>query len=227
MGGATLPPGGTSAIDRYMAEFDAALRGPRAAKRDLLAEVHDALTDAADAYASEGYDPDAAQGLAVAEFGEVERLRAAYQAELGLAQARRTAALILVIMLVQPFAWANASLFVGEVESSAGSAGPWYSFVSATIEWLGWGSIAGAGAVWLAAGIGVRRIGVRRELARATGIFAAGMAAGFVLLGIALTLLSPDLRQLIDAGALFLLGAFLLAPMTAVAVSARSCLAAA
>jgi hypothetical protein len=224
MGGATLPAGGTTAIDRYMAQFDAALRGPRAAKRDLLAEVRDALTDAADAYAS---DPDAAQGRAVAEFGAVEQLRTAYQAELGVAQARRTAALVVVILLAQPFLWAHASLFVGEVESSAGSAGPWYSFVSATIEWLGWGSIVAAGVIWLAAGIGVRHIGVPRELARLTGVFAGGMAAGFVLLGIVLTLLSPDLRQLIDAGALFLLGAFLLAPMTAVAVSARSCLAAA
>jgi hypothetical protein len=49
----------------------------------------------------------------------------------------------------------------------------------------------------------------------------------FVLLGAVLTVLSPNVRELMDAGAPILLMAYVLAPITAMAISAKSCLASA
>jgi hypothetical protein len=217
----------TTPIDWYVDRLSELLRGPRGAKRDLMAEARDALMDAAEVHAAKGSDREAAERQAVAEFGDVERIAAAYQAELGLAQARRTALLVVVILLAQPILWGNASRFLDDVGRSIDQAHVFYTLLQTVIEWLGAGTVLAALVARAAAGAGVRRIGVQREVARATGIFALGAAVVFVLLGIALTLLSPNARELIDAGAIVLLIAFLLAPMTAVAISAKSCLAAA
>jgi hypothetical protein len=81
-------------VDRYVAELGAALRGPRRAKADLLAEARDSLWDAAAAYQKMGLDESAAQRRAVADFGGLAEIAPAYQAELAVAQGRRTALLI-------------------------------------------------------------------------------------------------------------------------------------
>ena len=214
-------------IERYLTRLGSALRGPRATKRDLLAEARDALVDATEAYTSQGHDREVGERRAVAEFGDLETIASAYQAELGLTQARRTSLLVIIVLLAQPILWGHASLFLGEVEWSLDQAHPAYTFLATVIDWLGWGTVLAALVARAAAGVGVRRIGIRREVARATGIIALGAAVVFAPLALALTLLSPNPQELIDAGALVLLTAFVLAPMTAVAVSARSCLAAA
>lgn len=77
-------------IERYLARLGSALRGPRATKRDLLVEARDALVDATQAYTSQGPDREVGERRAVAEFGDLETIASAYQAELGLTQARRT-----------------------------------------------------------------------------------------------------------------------------------------
>jgi hypothetical protein len=81
-------------IDRYLAGLAAELRGPRRLKADLLAEARDSLCDAADAYQQKGLGAAAAARRAVAEFGGVAEIAPAYQAELAVAQGRRTARLI-------------------------------------------------------------------------------------------------------------------------------------
>jgi hypothetical protein len=83
-------------IDRYLAGLAAALHGPRRVKADLLAEARDSLRDAADAYQQKGMTAAAAQRHAVAEFGDLAEIAPAYQAELAVAQGRRTALLIAV-----------------------------------------------------------------------------------------------------------------------------------
>jgi hypothetical protein len=214
-------------IERYLARLGTSLRGPRATKRDLLAEARDALVDATEAYLSQGHDREVAERRAVAEFGDVEMIASAYQAELGLAQARRTSLLVIIVLLAQPILWGNAPRFLGEVAWSLDQAHPAYTFLATVLDWLGSGTALAAFVARAAAGVGVRRIGVRREVARTTGIIALGAAVVFTPLAFALTLLSPNPQELIDAGGLVLLTAFVLAPMTAVALSARSCLAAA
>ncbi|MFK8843800.1 permease prefix domain 1-containing protein [Streptomyces sp. Ac-502] len=92
-------------IDHYVAELDKALTGPRAVKADLLTEVRDGLTDAADAYEAKGQDRTSAERHVVGGFGPVSVIAPEYQAELGLSQGRRTALLICGVMLAQPVAW--------------------------------------------------------------------------------------------------------------------------
>src|SRR5207244_7286136 len=85
---------GVREVDRYVAGLGAALRGPRRVKADLLVEARDSLVDAAEAYRAEGATQAEADRQAVAEFGTLAEIVPAYQAELAVAQGRRTALLI-------------------------------------------------------------------------------------------------------------------------------------
>ena len=62
--------GSTSALERYLTELSARLRGPRGARTRVLAEIHDGLTEAIDAHLADGMPPDAAAATAIAEFGD-------------------------------------------------------------------------------------------------------------------------------------------------------------
>ncbi|WP_181774259.1 permease prefix domain 1-containing protein [Amycolatopsis pittospori] len=73
-----------SAIETYIAELDRRLSGSAGAKADLLTEARDGLHDAADAYREGGVDEAEAERRAVADFGPVDVIAPAYQAELGL-----------------------------------------------------------------------------------------------------------------------------------------------
>jgi hypothetical protein len=61
-------------IDTYVAELADALRGPRGAKADLIAETCDSLVDATAAYEHRGLDREAAEHQAVKEFGGVAEI---------------------------------------------------------------------------------------------------------------------------------------------------------
>ncbi len=89
------------AVDRFVADLAGELRGPRALRRDVLAEVRDGLHDAAEAHADH---PDGA-GRAVAEFGSVAELAPLYQAELTAAQVRRTALVVTVLFPALVLGW--------------------------------------------------------------------------------------------------------------------------
>ena len=78
-------------VDAYLADLDAALRGPRRVREDLLAEARDGLADAVDAYEAAGCDPAEARRRALEEFGDVAAVAPEYQRELTAAQGRRTA----------------------------------------------------------------------------------------------------------------------------------------
>jgi hypothetical protein len=96
-------------VDRYVAGLGAALRGPRRVKADLLAEARDSLVDAAEAYRAGGASEREAARRAVAEFGGLSEIVPAYQAELAVAQGRRTALLIALALpllrLLTPLIW--------------------------------------------------------------------------------------------------------------------------
>ena len=77
-------------IDAYVADLADALRGPRRAKADLIAEARDSLVDATEAYARRGFDRAAAERRAVQEFGMIAEIAVGYQTELGLAQGPRS-----------------------------------------------------------------------------------------------------------------------------------------
>jgi hypothetical protein len=69
-------------IDDYVTALDRTLRGPRRARRDLVTEARDSLTDCAEAYLAEGMDQAGAERMAVADFGTVAEIAPGYQEEL-------------------------------------------------------------------------------------------------------------------------------------------------
>ena len=212
-------------IDRYVAELDRALRGPRAAKADLLAEARDALVDAADAYEDSGLDRATAERRAVADFGEVRDVAPDYQTELALAQGRRTALLICAVLLFQPVAWQALLTLAGRAQDPAH---PGYHLVDTLVRWSGGTAIVISLAVAFALGTGVRFLGPRRRITRLAGYFAFAVCASFAVLGLLLTALSaPGASALLGItglpGTLVLLGV----PLAGIGLSGRRCLAAA
>lgn len=185
-------------IDAYVTSLGAALRGPRAAKRELLTEVRDSLHDAAAHHESTGLPGDDAARLAVDEFGSVRELAPDYQRELALFQGRRTALFVAAAIAVQQVtsevAWRSA-------------AGGWnwqpgrgYAFLAQTVDYAGYTVVVLGLLAALACGIGSRYVNVGSRFVRATGIAAIATCAFFVLGGMALSLLSPAWHTIATAG---------------------------
>jgi hypothetical protein len=212
-------------IDGYIAELDGALRGPRQVKTDLITEARDSLVDATEAYESRGLSPEAAQRRAVCEFGAVREIAPGYQAELGLAQARRTGLLVFVVLVTQTvvseYAWRSAA------EGRTFRPDPGYVFLAELVDRLSIVACVAALAFVAASGIGVRYLGAQRRLARITGIFALSVCGFFTVAGLVLTVLSPVAAALLtNALNLALMPLFWGAPAW-IALSARRCLRAA
>lgn len=212
-------------IDEYLDELRAALRGPRSAKDDLLAEARDSLVDATYAYQEKGLDPAAAQRRAVAEFGTVREVAPDYQAELGLSQGRRTALLVLLIHAAQYF----GSEFIWRSQAYAWTWRPGlgYLLLARVVDWAAIATIVGALLAVLACGVGVRYLGVRRELTRAIGLLAIAGCAFFAVAGLCLTLLNPDARAYALASPILLWTVASGVLPLWIVLSARRCLAAA
>jgi hypothetical protein len=109
-GPAGLPGHAEQAIGSYLAEIAARLTGPARARRDILAELGAGLADAADAYRCGGLSPAEAARAAIAEFGCPDQVAAGFGAELGAAQARRTALALLATGPLIGVLWASAGL---------------------------------------------------------------------------------------------------------------------
>ena len=211
--------GRTHVIDDYVGELDRALRGPRRAKADLLAEARDSLVDAAEAHGRDGLPPEDAEAEAVTEFGAVPDIAPAYQTELGVAQARRTALLVFGVLaalqLASRLAWHSGS--------PSGTPHPaWYVFLALLVDWC-------CPAILVAAAgcaVGVHRLGPGRGLARPVGVFAAAVAGAFAAAGLLLTFGNPAAGSHLTLATL-LWALVVLAAMGWVGASARRCLAAA
>jgi hypothetical protein len=216
-------------IDRYVAELDHALRGPRAVKADMLAEARDSLLDATEAYEESGLDRESAERCAVDDFGPVQVIAPEYQVELGLAQGRRTALLICAVLTLQPVAWWALLRFAGQDAgqdaNDSGRAG--YALIDTMVRWTGAGAIAMGLAVVIATGAGARRLRSTPRLVRVTGYFAYAVSVVFAVLGLLLTLSNPATDSLLGVtglpGTALLLGM----PLAGIAVAGRRCLSAA
>ena len=96
-------------IERYADGLAAALRGPRRLRADLVAEARHSLLDAAEAHLDAGLLPADAVRRAVDEFGEYAEIVPGYQAELAVAQGKRTAlwmcTALPVMHLLAPLMW--------------------------------------------------------------------------------------------------------------------------
>ncbi|MGI5244994.1 permease prefix domain 1-containing protein [Dactylosporangium sp. CA-139066] len=176
-------------IDAYVTALSRALRGPRAAKADLVAEARDGLADAAAHYEEDGLDRAAAERAAVEEFGAVADLAPEYQRELALAQGRRTAILIGAGVAAQSIAselaWRSAAT------GWTWEPGRAYAVLANLVDYTAYAVVAGALLAVLACGIGTRYVNVGRSFVRGTGIAAFAVVAFFAAGGILLTLFSP------------------------------------
>jgi hypothetical protein len=212
-----------SVIDGYIAQLDTALRGPRRAKRDLLTEARDHLIDATEAYQDNGLGREAAERHAVREFGEPAEIVPGFQTELGLAQGRRTALLVLCVFAAQPFIWGYAHRWVSGTSVEDPRTG--YAIADSLVEWLGGLTILASILVVAAYGIGVRYLGARRAIVRATGVFGFVVSAVFGGFGVLLTfVLSPEPGSTLTVVNLLWTVVFMMAPLTWIATSARRCL---
>ncbi|GGM89376.1 permease prefix domain 1-containing protein [Dactylosporangium sucinum] len=176
-------------IDAYVAALRRTLRGPRAAKADLVTEARDSLVDAAARYEEDGLDRAAAERQAVDEFGAVHELAPDYQRELALAQARRTALIVAGAVaaqnIISELAWRGAST------GWSWEPDRFYAVLANTVDYASYAVFAGALLAALACGIGTRFVTVGRQFARVTGIAALATVAFFAVGGTLLSALSP------------------------------------
>lgn len=214
---------GMAAVDAYVEDLSAQLVGPRRAKADLMAEVRAHLTDAYDAYRRSGLDENAAATRAVEEFGETRTVAPEFQTELGLAQSRRTALTMFVVLLVQPLVWRD--WLPGFEENPAGFGG-FIAVADRLVEVLGAASIVGASLCVFACGVGTRFVAGRRTIVRATAVYALATCVLLSSLGLLLSSQSSGDGVAVLVSVLWAV-TLLMLPLTAVARSATRSLRAA
>ena len=109
----------TTALEGYLGELSARLRGPRPARTRVLAEIRDGLTDTVDAHLANGTPPDVAATRAIAQFGDPATVARCFAAELATASARRTIAAFIAtgplvgiwwLLLLHPAPWRGGVL---------------------------------------------------------------------------------------------------------------------
>lgn len=152
-----------SAVDRYLADLDASLRGSRRRKGDLLHEAADHLVDATEAHESAGLSRQDAERRAVREFGDTATVAPGYQAILSVEHNRRLGIWLFVVVLAQPFAWGGwNSADVGPAD------GPVAARLDDLVETAGLVALAFAAFVVVGCGLALRVLGVREWLLRLT-----------------------------------------------------------
>lgn len=209
-----------SAIDVYVAELHAALRGPRRVRADLVAEARDGLVDAAEAHQASGLARPDAERRAVDEFGPVSELAPGYQRLLAFAQGRRTALLVFLVCAVQSlgstFAWRTADMG-WQASPSAG-----YLVLADAVDWVGIAVKVLALVLLAVCGVGTRYLGTRRWMPRTVGFAALGIASFFLAASVLLTAADP-VGSIVDGYHLpwILVGGLL--PFALVTWSARRC----
>jgi hypothetical protein len=202
------------AVTAYLEDLGRHLRGPRRARADLLAEARGGLIDTTEGYERRGLPTAEAQRRAVAEFGPVADVAPGYQAELAVAQSRRTAMLILAIFIAQCFLWDDTGGVARGVE---------HGWMIDTVKWAGGVVMLGALLAIVGTARGVRYLGVRRELARATAVFGFVVAIAFAGMAVALTAVHSVDAELMGLSGLPRAFVFLMIPLALIAASAARC----
>lgn len=206
--------------EEYLRRLDAALLGPRAARRSLVQEAADHLEDATAAYVAAGRSTDDAAALALADFGTVEEVVPGFQETLAVAASRRTAVWLVLAVLIQPLAWDGGLELAGSGPSPEG----WiYRALDVTVELGGGVALVGTFLALLATGVGSRLLPDRRRVARRTAVFAGALAVVVTAEGVLMTALyAPG-----TASTWALVAGLLVVPFGIAATSARRTFAAA
>jgi hypothetical protein len=213
-------------IDAYIAELQGSLRGPRRVRTDLVIEARDSLVDAAEAYESRGIDRRDAERRAVRDFGDVQTIASDYQAELGIAQTRRTALLILLIIGAQgaitEIAWRLVAGLGWTWHPS-----PAYALLARLVDWVGLLTVVAAAVTVILCRSRLSWRLNQRQVSRVAGVAGLAICGFFALSSITLTAFSP-IGSVFAATApgLAAILAWCAAPAM-IAMSARRCLQAA
>ncbi|PRY02006.1 permease prefix domain 1-containing protein [Allonocardiopsis opalescens] len=174
------PPGrrgGGDPVDAYVRGLGRALVGARREKADMLAEVADGLTDAAEAYEAEGLERAEARRRAVADFGTVAEVAPHFQAELHRSQGRRLAVLVAVVSPAGQAA--SSSLWTASTprEWRLWQAQPdWLVAVSTAVDAVPLLVVPGAVALWLLLRRSARRAADPARLVAGTSALVLAMA---------------------------------------------------
>lgn len=212
----------TQSIDAYVGVLAGALRGPRRLRDDLVTEARDSLVDATEAYEARGLCRTEAEREAVADFGPVREIAAAYRPELALAQARRAAVLLSALIIIQPVVWAEGRWPWIE-DPAVPPSNPVFGVLDRAVSVIGTLTMIGAVLAVVACGVGTRWAGTRQLAAGATAVFslAAGLLLPLLAIGMGLTANSSVVTVL---SSLAWGGMFVVLPSVFVAVSARRAL---
>jgi hypothetical protein len=207
-------------VETYLTSLSRALRGPRRRKADLMAEARDSLVDATEAYEAGGLNPHEAAEQAVADFGDLGEVVPGYRSELGIAQGRRTAVLLLLVVLAQPIIW-QEGLWSWNQHPDSGN--PAVVLLNQLVMVTGGLSMAGGVLALLATGIGLRYPAVRERATKGTARFALLSCASISILALLLSIASAMANDT-GAGGLLVVGGFVVAPLLLVSSSAHRCL---
>ncbi|MGC4936860.1 permease prefix domain 1-containing protein [Kribbella sp. DT2] len=210
----------SSPVDVYMADLSRALGGPRRCRADLMAEARDSLEDATEAYEAGGLQRLEAERSAVDDFGDLADVVPGYRAELGIAQSRRTAFMLFLVMIVQPIVWREGAwAWTQQPEGTT----PWLDLLNRSVMATGMLSIAGGALAVVGTGLGLRYPWLRDRVARATAVFALVSAAAVGTIAVLMGWFSTELGGSNLAG-LGVVAGFVLLPLLLVSYSAQRCL---
>ncbi|OZM82008.1 hypothetical protein [Pseudonocardia sp. MH-G8] len=157
-------------VASHVAELDRMLHGPGTHKRSMIAEVHDGLQDAADAYRAGGLEPLPAAAAAVQDFGPVREVAPLMQEELTVRQGRATALLLAVTFPAMVLGWDLLW------QSGVGWPGPAPAVVAALARVQDVASFGIAAAALALLTATFRRTAAPRWITALTGLTAAGGA---------------------------------------------------
>ncbi len=220
----TLPSaedGPMSAVDVYLADLRAAIPGPSWTRRDLLREAGDHLEDATDAYTAAGYTPTEAEALALRDFGSVDEIAPGFRDTVAIGAARRTALLLVLVMIPQAVLW-DGGIDLGASAHSAAPDSGLFHVLDLVIGYVGTAGALGAVIALAVTAIGQRWLRIGRRTARLTAAWSLATAVIVPLIGFTMLTLTGGLTVLLALSAL----AFMAAPFALVALSAQRTLAA-
>ncbi len=207
-------------VETYLAELSRALLGPRRRKADLMAEARDSLVDATEAFEAEGLSQREAAERAVADFGDLAEVVPGYRSELGIAQGRRTALLLFLVMIAQPIVWLeNTWSWTQHPDSESGIVPIMNQFVQA----IGTLAMVGSVLVLIATGLGLRYPPVRERATKLSAQFALSSCVLVGCVGLTLATMST-IAEGSGAEEMFVVSGFLLLPLSLVSRSAHRCL---
>ena len=210
-----------SAVDVYLADLRAAIPGPSWTRRDLLREAGDHLEDATDAYTAAGYTPTEAEALALRDFGSVDDIAPGFRDTVAIGAARRTAILLVLVMLPQAFLWDGGLELGASAHSDAPDSGLFH-VLDIIIGYVGTAGALGALVALAVTAIGQRWLRIGRRTAQLTAAWSLATAMIVPIIGFTMLALTGGLTVLLALTAL----AFMAAPFALVALSAQRTLAA-